>query len=257
MDPQQRMLLEVTVEALEHAGIAPERLRGSDTGVFVGMSSNEYGYLTMGDPARVDAWTATGAAFAIAANRVSYLLDLRGPSMTTDTACSSSLVALHQARRAIESGEITTARRRRRQPPALAVGDDDVRPGRGDARRPAAASRSPPTPTASPAREGCGVVVVKRLSAALADGDRVLAVVRGSAVNSDGRSNGITAPNPLAQEAVLRAAYAEAGLDPSTVDYVEAHGTGTLLGDPIEAERARRRPRQRPAGGRRRWRWAR
>jgi len=109
MDPQQRMLLEVTVEALEHAGIAPGSLRGTDTGVFVGMSGNEYGYLTMGDPARVDAWTATGAAFAIAANRISYLLDLRGPSLTTDTACSSSLVALHQARRAIESGEITTA----------------------------------------------------------------------------------------------------------------------------------------------------
>jgi phthiocerol/phenolphthiocerol synthesis type-I polyketide synthase D len=234
MDPQQRMLLEVTIEALEHAGIAPERLRGSDTGVFVGMSSNEYGYLTMGDPARVDAWTATGAAFAIAANRVSYLLDLRGPSMTTDTACSSSLVALHQARRAIESGEITTAvvaGVNLLLSPSVTMTFDQA-----GATAPAGGCKPFSADADGIARaEGCGVVVVKRLSAALADGDRVLAVVRGSAVNSDGRSNGITAPNPLAQEAVLRAAYREAGLDPATVDYVEAHGTGTLLGDPIEA----------------------
>jgi phthiocerol/phenolphthiocerol synthesis type-I polyketide synthase D len=234
MDPQQRILLEVTIEALEHAGIAPGSLRGTDTGVFVGMSSNEYGYLTMGDPARVDAWTATGAAFAIAANRISYLLDLRGPSLTTDTACSSSLVALHQARRAIGNGEITTAvvaGVNLLLSPSVTMTFDQA-----GATAPAGGCKPFSADADGIARaEGCGVLVVKRLSAALADGDRVLAVVRGSAVNSDGRSNGITAPNPEAQEAVLRAAYREAGVDPSTVDYVEAHGTGTLLGDPIEA----------------------
>lgn len=234
MDPQQRMLLEVAIEALEHAGIPVDSLRGSDTGVFVGMSGNEYGYLTMGDPGRVDAWTATGAAFAIASNRISYLLDLRGPSFTLDTACSSSLVALHQAVRSIAAGEITTALVggvNLLLSPSVTMTFDQAG---------ALASSGGCKPFSADAdgiarAEGCGVVVVKRLSAALAAGDRVLAVVRGTAVNSDGRSNGITAPNPDAQEAVLRAAYTGAGIDPATVDYVEAHGTGTLLGDPIEA----------------------
>jgi phthiocerol/phenolphthiocerol synthesis type-I polyketide synthase D len=234
MDPQQRILLEVTVEALEHAGISIESLRGSDTGVFVGMSTNEYSHLTTADLAGIDAWTSTGSAFSIAANRLSYLFDLRGPSMTLDTACSSSLVAMHQARLSMVAGEIDTAivaGVNLLLSPAVTMTFDQAG---------ALAATGGPKPFSSDAdgiarAEGCGVVVLKKLSKATADGDRVLAVLRGSAVNQDGRSNGLTAPNPLAQEALLRSAYAAAGLVPEQVDYVEAHGTGTSLGDPIEA----------------------
>ncbi|MFI7586202.1 beta-ketoacyl synthase N-terminal-like domain-containing protein [Spongisporangium articulatum] len=234
MDPQQRMLLEVFVEAVEHAGLDLENLRGSDTGVYVGMSTNEYAFLAGADLAAVDAYMAAGSAFSIAANRISYLFDLRGPSMTLDTACSSSLVAMHNAVRAIRDGDIDTAfvagvnlllapatTMTFGQAGALAE-ERGCKPFSDDADGIARA-------------EGAGVVVLKKLSRALADGDRVLAVVRGTAVNQDGRSNGLTAPNPLAQEAVLRKAYADAGLPMGGVDYVEAHGTGTLLGDPIEA----------------------
>ncbi|WP_410674302.1 beta-ketoacyl synthase N-terminal-like domain-containing protein [Amycolatopsis sp. cmx-4-68] len=233
MDPQQRMLLEVTWAALEHAGIAPVSLRGSRTGVFTGIATHDYGHLTMtgGD---VDLWTATGAAGSIAANRLSYVYDLRGPSVAVDTACSSSLVAVHHAVRALRDGEADLA---------LAAGVNlMLLPGptaafaaagllAGDGRCKTFAAGADGIARA----EGCGVVVLKRLADAEVDGDRVLAVIRSSAVNSDGRSNGMAAPNPAAQQAVLRDAYRGAGLDPSTVDYVEAHGTGTLLGDPIEA----------------------
>ncbi|UQS27201.1 acyltransferase domain-containing protein [Amycolatopsis thermalba] len=234
MDPQQRLLLEVAWEALEHAGIPPSSLRGTRTGVFVGLSASEYGYLTMTDVSAIDAWSGTGAAASIAANRLSYLLDLRGPSLTIDTACSSSLVAVHQAVQSLQRGEIGAA----------LVGGVNLLLSPGitanfaEAGVLAADGRCKPFDAAADgiARgEGCGVVVLKPLRAARRDGDRVLAVIRGSAVNSDGRSNGIAAPNPEAQAALLRDAYAVAGLDPSVVDYVEAHGTGTLLGDPIEA----------------------
>ncbi|WP_033260770.1 type I polyketide synthase [Amycolatopsis vancoresmycina] len=231
MDPQQRMLLEVTWAALEHAGIAPASLRGSRTGVFTGIATHDYGHLTMtgGEP---DLWTATGAAGSIAANRLSYVYDLRGPSMAVDTACSSSLVAVHHAVRALRDGDADLA---------LAAGVNlMLLPGptaafaaagllAGDGRCKTFSAAADGIARA----EGCGVVVLKRLADAEYDGDRVLAVIRASAVNSDGRSNGLAAPNPLAQQAMLREAYR--GFDPSTVDYVEAHGTGTLLGDPIEA----------------------
>ncbi|MEU7784570.1 beta-ketoacyl synthase N-terminal-like domain-containing protein [Amycolatopsis sp. NPDC049159] len=231
MDPQQRMLLEVTWAALEHAGIAPSSLRGSRTGVFTGIATHDYGHLTMtgGTP---DLWTATGAAGSIAANRLSYVFDLRGPSVAVDTACSSSLVAVHHAVRALRDGDADLA---------LAAGVNlMLLPGPTAAFSAAgllAADGRCKTFSAAAdgiARaEGCGVVVLKRLADAEVDGDRVLAVLRASAVNSDGRSHGLAAPNPAAQQAMLREAYR--GLDPSTVDYVEAHGTGTLLGDPIEA----------------------
>ncbi|MEA5367079.1 beta-ketoacyl synthase N-terminal-like domain-containing protein [Amycolatopsis sp., V23-08] len=233
MDPQQRMLLEVTWAALEHAGIAPASLRGSRTGVFTGIATHDYGHLTMGGDG-VDLWTATGAAGSIAANRLSYVYDLRGPSMAVDTACSSSLVAVHHAVRALRDGEADLA---------LAAGVNlMLLPGptaafaaagllAGDGRCKTFAAAADGIARA----EGCGVVVLKRLADAEVDGDRVLAVIRSSAVNSDGRSNGLAAPNPVAQQAMLHDAYRAAGLDPSTVDYVEAHGTGTLLGDPIEA----------------------
>ncbi len=234
MDPQQRMLLEVAIEALTHAGIAPDGLRGSATGVYVGMSTNEYSHLAAADLARVDAWTATGSAFSIAANRISYLLDLRGPSLTLDTACSSSLVAVHQAKAALAAGEIDTALVAGVNlllSPAVTITFDQA-----GALAPEGGSKPFSADADGIARaEGCGVVVLKRLSTALADGDTPLAVVRGSGVNSDGRSNGLTAPNPQAQEALLREVYAAAGIAPAHVDYIEAHGTGTLLGDPIEA----------------------
>ncbi|MEU3625408.1 polyketide synthase [Amycolatopsis coloradensis] len=234
MDPQQRILLEVAWAALEHAGIPPSTLRGSRTGVFVGLSAGEYGHLTMSDPAAVDVWSATGAATSITANRLSYLFDLRGPSLTLDTACSSSLVAVHQAVQSLRRGECRTA---------LAAGVNLLLSPAVTATFQRAGVLAPdghckPFDAAADgiARgEGCGVVVLKTLKAARRAGDRVLAVIRGSAVNSDGRSNGLVAPSPDAQASLLRDAYAAAGVEPSSVDYVEAHGTGTELGDPIEA----------------------
>jgi acyl transferase domain-containing protein/thioesterase domain-containing protein/acyl carrier protein len=234
MDPQQRLVLEVAWEALEHAGIAPDSLRGSRTGVFVGISGTEYGALSLADVAGVDAWAGTGAALAVAANRLSYVLDLRGPSMSVDTACSSSLTAVHLAVQSLRSGESDLA----------VVGGVNLLLGPGVTANfdqmgiSSANGRCKPFSADADGiarAEGAGIVVLKRLSEARADGDRVLALVRGSAINSDGRSNGLTAPNPEAQQELLRSAYDQAGIDPAMVDYVEAHGTGTLLGDPIEA----------------------
>nr|WP_225953341.1 type I polyketide synthase [Kibdelosporangium phytohabitans] len=234
MDPQQRLLLEVAWEALEHAGVSPDSLRGTQTGVFVGISGNEYSHLTLGDVSRVDAWSGTGSALSISANRLSYVLDLRGPSMAVDTACSSSLVAVHQAIQSLRTGESEVA----------LAGGANLLLGAGvtatfdqmGVTSPDGLCKAFDASADGIARaEGAGVVVLKPLSAAVRDGDRVLAVLRGSAVNSDGRSNGLTAPNPEAQQALLRTAYASAGVDPAEVDYIEAHGTGTLLGDPIEA----------------------
>ncbi|MFF8195813.1 SDR family NAD(P)-dependent oxidoreductase [Streptomyces bobili] len=234
MDPQQRLLLEVTCEALDHAGVPAHALRSTPTGVFVGLSSLEYGHLTTSDPSRLTPWTSTGAAGSIAANRVSYLLDLHGPSFTTDSACSSSLVAVHLACRSLRSGECDTA---------LAAGvnvllSPAVTSSFEQAGALAVDGRCKPFDAAADGitrGEGCGVVVLKRLADAQRDGDRVLAVIKGTAVNQDGRSAGLMAPNPAAQEALLRDALRDARIDAADVDYVEAHGTGTLLGDPIEA----------------------
>jgi phthiocerol/phenolphthiocerol synthesis type-I polyketide synthase B len=234
MDPQQRMLLEVAWEALEHAGIPPSSLRRSQTGVFAGACYTDYGYVAALDLNNVDAWSNPGGALSIIANRLSYFLDLRGPSVTVDTACSSSIVALHLACQSLRIGDSDVA---------LAAGVNLML-------APAVVRAFDQTGALSPTGachafdadadgfvrgEGCGVVVLKRFSDAVRDGDRVLAVVRGTAVNQDGRSNGLLAPNPAAQMAVLRTAYANAGISPQEVDYVEAHGTGTMLGDPIEA----------------------
>lgn len=234
MDPQQRLLLEVGCEALDHAGSPAHTLRGSKTGVFVGLSSLEYSHLTTADPARLTPWTSTGAAGSIAANRLSYLFDLHGPSLTMDTACSASLVAVHAACRSLRDRECDTA---------LAAGvnvllSPTVTASFEQAGALAADGRCKPFDAAADGitrGEGCGVVVLKRLADARRDGDRILAVVRGSAVNSDGRSAGLMAPNPAAQEALLRDALDDAGVDAAGIDYVEAHGTGTLLGDPMEA----------------------
>lgn len=234
IDPQQRLLLEVAVDAIRHARIDPAALRGSDTGVFVGISSSEYGHLTAARIDDVGPWTATGAAPSIAAGRLSYCLDLQGPSVAVDTACSSSLVAMHQAVTALRAGECSLA---------LVGGVNLLLTPLVTAAFERAGALAPDGRCKSFAAdadgigrgEGCGVVVLERLAEARAQGHRVLAVVHGSGVNSDGRSNGLTAPNPAAQEALLRRTYARLGIDPAAVDYVEAHGTGTLLGDPIEA----------------------
>lgn len=234
MDPQQRLLLEVAWEALENAGIPPETLRHSQTGVFVGACISEYAFLASSDLPNVDAWSNTGGALSIIANRLSYFLDLRGPSLAVDTACSSSLVALHLACQSLRTNDSETAivaGVNLLLSPAVFHGFDQA-----GALSPTGMCHSFDASADGFVRgEGCGAVILKRLGDAVRDGDRVLAVIRGTAVNSDGHSNGLMAPNPAAQMAVLRAAYGAAGVAHRDVDYVEAHGTGTLLGDPIEA----------------------
>ena len=235
MDPQQRMLLEVAHEALDHAAICAGGLAGSRTGVFVGISGNEYARLTTADLSRIDAWTPPGAALSIAANRLSYTLDLRGPSVALDTACSSSLVAVHHAARSLSTGECDLA---------LAGGVNALLSPvitlafqRAGALAPDGRCKAFDAAANGMVRsEGCSVLVLRRLADAERSGDRVLAVIRGSAVNSDGRSNGLLAPNAEAQRALLQHVYAVGGpVAPEQLDYVEAHGTGTALGDPVEA----------------------
>ncbi|MFJ4717843.1 beta-ketoacyl synthase N-terminal-like domain-containing protein [Streptomyces luteogriseus] len=234
MDPQQRILLEVVHEALDHAAVPAGSLAGTATGVFVGISAPEYGQLTGADPATVDPWAPAGGALGVAAGRLAYVLDTRGPSLAVDTACSSSLVAVHHACVSLRTGESDTA---------IAAGVNlllspvvTVAFRRAGALAPDGRCKPFSARADGIGRgEGCAAVILKRLSDAERDGDRVLAVIRASAVNSDGRSNGLMAPNPAAQLALLKRAYAQAGLAAEHVDYVEAHGTGTPLGDPIEA----------------------
>lgn len=235
MDPQQRLLLEVAWEALEDAGQAPDRLAGSRTGVFVGISTNDYGSLQLGRPETVDAYTSTGNALSIAANRVSYVYDFRGPSMAIDTACSSSLVAVHLACRSLREGECTLAVAGGTNvilSPALGVNFSKAGLMAADGRCKTFDARA----DGYVRGEGAGIVVLKPLSQALADADPIHAVIRGSATNQDGRTNGLTAPSRQAQEAVLIEAYRSAGVSPGVVQYVEAHGSGTSLGDTIEAK---------------------
>jgi acyl transferase domain-containing protein/acyl-CoA synthetase (AMP-forming)/AMP-acid ligase II/acyl carrier protein len=234
MDPQQRLLLEVAWETLEDAGLAPEGLCGSATGVFVGISAADYSRLQLGDLARVDAYAGTGNALSIAANRVSYFFDFQGPSLAVDTACSSALVALHLACQSLADGECGLALAGGVNlvlDPATTVVFSQAGLLAPDGRCKVFDSRA----DGYVRSEGCGFVLLKPLSRALADGDAIYAVIRGSAVNQDGRSNGLTAPNPRAQTAVIREAYRRAGVSPGRVEYVETHGTGTALGDPIEA----------------------
>ena len=235
MDPQQRLLLEVAWETLESAGCDPRSLGGSTTGVFVGISGSDYLRLLTSQVRDLDAYVGTGNAGSIAANRVSYFLDLRGPSIAVDTACSSSLMAVHLACRSLRAGECCAA---------LAGGvnlilSPEISRVFAEAGMLAGDGRCKTFAAGADGYvrgEGCGLVLLKRLSDAMAAGDRVLAIVRGTAVNQDGRSNGLTAPNGPAQEAVIRAALADASVDPADIDYVEAHGTGTELGDPIEVQ---------------------
>ena len=235
MDPQQRLLLELAWEALENAGQAPGALAGTRTGVYLGISNNDYGRALFRHRELIDPYFSTGNAYSVASGRLSYVLGLQGPSVAVDTACSSSLVALHLAAQGLRLGECDAA----------LVGavnlilTPELNINFSKARMMAADGRCKTFDAAADGYvrgEGCVVLVLKRLGDAQAHGDRVLAVLRGSAINQDGRSGGLTAPNGPAQEAVIRAALANARVRPDEIGYVEAHGTGTPLGDPIEVQ---------------------
>ncbi|WP_241727037.1 type I polyketide synthase, partial [Dietzia sp. SLG310A2-38A2] len=235
VDPQQRLALELTWEALEHAHLPASNLKGHEVGVFIGSSSSDYQVFLTSDSAAASPYAVTGASNSIISNRVSYTFDFRGPSMTLDTACSTSLVAIHEAVNSLrlhESDLAVAGGVNMMLAPAATMGFAKT----GAALSPDGRIKAFSSDANGICRaEGGGLFILKRLSEAERDGDVVLAVIKGSAVNSDGRSNGMTAPNPDAQVAVLRQAYADAGVDPKDVDYIEAHGTGTILGDPIEA----------------------
>jgi acyl transferase domain-containing protein len=237
MDPQQRIFLETAWHALEDAGLTRAELRGSETGVFVGVHghSRDYGAMQFADPSTLDGYAATGTALDVIPGRLAYWLDLHGPAMVVDTACSSSLVALHLACRSLRAGDCRCAivgGVNLILSPCTSVAMSQLQMLAGDGRSKTFDSRA----DGFGRGEGCCVVVLKRMSDALAQGDRILAMLRGTAVNQDGRTNGLTAPNGLAQQRLLRRALDEAGVAPAEVGYFEAHGTGTALGDPIEVE---------------------
>lgn len=234
MDPQQRLLLELAWEAFEHAGHAPAQMAGKECAVFIGIAAGDYGDRAVDDLSVIDAYSATGNTLSIASNRISYLFDLRGPSMSIDTACSSSLVALHQACNAIRAGEVDTA---------LAGGVNlllhpfpFISFAKASMLSPTGRCRAFDADGNGYVRaEGGALVMLKPLSKALADGDTVHAVIASSGVNSDGHSQGgINVPAAATQGALLEGVYARAGIDPRDLAYVEAHGTGTAVGDPIE-----------------------
>ncbi|WP_431948507.1 type I polyketide synthase [Actinacidiphila sp. bgisy167] len=237
MDPQQRLLLETAYEALEDAGQPLGRIAGTDTGVFIGQLGGDYWHLQYADRDKLDLYAMTGAASrAITSGRLSYAFDLRGPSFTVDTACSSALVAVHNAVQALRLGEC---------PLAIAGGvnivllpeEGVVYSGAGMLASDGRCKFADASGDGFVRSDGIGVVVLKPLSAALADGDRIRAVIRGSAVGNDGQSSGyLVTPAVEGQRDVLRRAYTNAGVDPADVDYVEAHGTGTSVGDPVELQ---------------------
>ncbi len=236
LDPQHRLLLEVSWEALEHAGQAPDRLAGSATGVFMGISTWEYSDIVKSvGPRHIDLHAGTGTAHNTAAGRISYVLGLRGPCLAVDTACSSSLVAVHLACESLRRGESRLALAGGVN--AIVIPDAFGLLTRAGVLAPDGRCKTFDEAADGFVRaEGCGVVILKRLSDALADRDTVLGIIRGSAINQDGASSGLTVPNGLAQEEVIRQAITAAKIVPADVDYVEAHGTGTSLGDPIELE---------------------
>ena len=234
MDPQQRIFMEASWEALERAGVPFDKLPGSNTGVYAGITGQDYGQLQVQhNPDQLDAYYLTGNVSAFVSGRISYMLGLQGPCMSMDTACSSSLVAIHQACAGLRNGDCEMA---------LAGGVNVILLpewnnvlSRANMMAPDGHCKTFDKDADGYVRgEGCGVVVLKRLSQAQKDGDPIAAVIRGSAINQDGQSSGITVPNGLAQQALIRQTLANAGLESTDVDYVETHGTGTSLGDPIE-----------------------
>jgi acyl transferase domain-containing protein len=236
LDPQQRLLLEVTWEALEHAAVNPQDLHKTATGVFIGISSNEYAQqLTMRERLAINGYLGTGNTHSTAAGRLSFVLGLTGPCLAVDTACSSSLVAIHLACKSLQSGESNVA---------IAGGVSLlVSPEYSIYLSMAGAlSKDSRCKTFDAAAdgyvrgEGCGIIILKCWRDAVADGDRILAVIRGSAINHDGHTSGLTVPHGPSQQAVIRKALADAGMTPDYISYVETHGTGTSLGDPIEVE---------------------
>ncbi|MGB5631252.1 MAG: beta-ketoacyl synthase N-terminal-like domain-containing protein [Waterburya sp.] len=252
IDPQHRLLLEVTWEAIENAGITTAELEGTQTGVYVGLSNIDYHRMVYQDWNRLNAYSGVGTGPSIASNRLSYLLDLHGPSMTIDTACSSSLVAIHLASQSLRYGEsnlclVGGVNLMLSPEPTITF---------SQARMMAADGRCKTFDAAADGYvrgEGCGVVILKRLTDALQDGDNIQAIIRGSAINQDGTSNGITAPNGPSQQAVIRQALKNAEVEPEQISYVEAHGTGTSLGDPIEVKSlkaifGKNRDQDRPCG---------
>ena len=238
LDPQQRLALEVCWQALEHAGLPADQLPRQQTGVFLGVSGAEYAHLRASLNCPPDGYNATGNSLAMIANRLSYTLDLHGPSLAFDTACSSSLVAVHAACESLKRGECDIA---------ICGGVSIISSPAVTASLNQAGMLSPTGSAAAFAQEvdgyvrgeGCGIVIAKRLRQAQADHDRILAVVAGSAINHGGRSNGLTAPNGLAQQSVIRQALTNADCSPDQIDYLEAHGTGTALGDQIEVNSLR------------------
>ncbi|WP_342355217.1 beta-ketoacyl synthase N-terminal-like domain-containing protein [Spirosoma utsteinense] len=233
MDPQQRILLETTWQALENAGVPENELSGSDCGVFIGVSHSDYASLTINDLDALTAYSGIGNASSIVANRISYVFNLTGPSMAVDTACSSSLVALHQASQHLRLNECSMAivgGVNLILSPALHVVFSQANMLASDG-----ICKTFDNEADGYSRgEGCGVIILKRLSDAVKDGDTIQAVIRGSAVNQDGRSNGLTAPNGLSQRRVVEKALQTARVQASEISYVETHGTGTPLGDPVE-----------------------
>ncbi len=237
MDPQQRLLLNMTWEALEYAGQSPDNLAGSNTGVFIGICSNDYSRLQQKHD-QLDAYFGTGSAFSTAANRLSFFLNFKGPSLAIDTACSSSLVAVHQACQAINQQECDMA---------IAGGvnlilSPDLHIVFSKAKMMAADGRCKTFDANADGYvrgEGCGVIVIKRYTDAVKNNDNVLAVIKGSAINQDGRSSGLTVPHGPSQEMVIQKALESANIHPNEISYVEAHGTGTSLGDPVEVRALR------------------
>ncbi|MEI8399417.1 MAG: beta-ketoacyl synthase N-terminal-like domain-containing protein, partial [Alcaligenaceae bacterium] len=237
MDPQHRLLLEVSWEALENAFQVPEQLKFSRTGVYVGISGDDYAlnHRHSARPETIDAYSITGSTFSTAAGRISYLFGLQGPCMALDTACSSSLVAIHQAVKSLQNRESNLALAGGVNlilHPFMHIGFSKLQAISPDGR----CKTFDASANGYVRGEGCAMIVLKRLEDAQRDGDRILGVIKGSAINQDGKTNGLAAPNGKAQQAVIQEALADAKLSPNAVDYVETHGTGTILGDPIEVE---------------------
>ncbi|MGB7428422.1 MAG: type I polyketide synthase, partial [Microcoleaceae cyanobacterium] len=235
LDPQQRLLLEVSYTAVENAGQSPQNLRGSKTGVFIGICFDDYSRrnLNSGDVTRIDAFSSLGNTRSIAAGRIAYVLGLHGPTLQLDTTCSSSLLAVHLACQSLRNKECNLALAggvNLMLSPEATIGFCKLKALAADGRCKTFDAKA----DGYSRGEGCGIVVLKRLSDAVANHDNILAVIRGSAVNHDGQSNGLTAPNGSAQEAVIRQALNNAKVQPEEIQYVEVHGTGTSLGDPIE-----------------------